>query len=137
MVGLTVSLSFLEKRIVSESACSRRGRRGLHRAWDRMDQIADSAHRSQALVQKAGLAALEAGLAGREGVASSAVAAAGGRAAGTAQDRPSDRWDLGRQACRLGRHTPALFHRINLGRTELFHKNMERRGRVSLPSCSI
>lgn len=122
---------------MSESACLRRGRKDPHPTWDQMDQTSGSALRSQAHDPVAVLAAWEGGLANREEVASSAVTAVDGRAEGTVQDRPSDRWCLGRQACSLVCHTPALRHRINLGRTELFHKKRERKGRVSLPSCSI
>ena len=87
-----------------------------------MDRTSGSVRRNQEYDQAAELAALEGGLAGREEVASSAGAAADGKAAGTVPDRPSDRWCLGRRACPLGRHTPALIHRINLGRTELSHR---------------
>lgn len=135
--SFTASLNFLEMRTVLGSACSPRGRKDPHPTWDQMDQISGVARRNQAYVQEEASAALEGGLADRGEVASSAVAAAGGRVAGTVQDRPSDRWDLGRQACPPGRHTPALIHRINLGRTEFSHMKRERRGRVSLPSCSI
>lgn len=133
----TASLNFLGMKIVWESACSRRGRKGPHPTWDQTDQTSGVARRTQVYVQGAGSAALEGGLVDRGEVASSAVAAAGGRVAGTVQDRQSDRWDLGRPACPLGRHTPALMHRINLGRTEFFHMRRERRGRVSLPSWSM
>lgn len=47
------------------------------------------------------------------------------------------RMDLGHQPYRFGHRTPALYSR-NQSRTNIaLLKEMERRGRVSLPSCSI
>lgn len=133
----TASLSFLEKRIVLGNACSRRDRRGPHPALGRTDQTSGSAYRSrdfQALARGAESAASADALADPEVAVTWAVMAVGGTAEDTVQDRPSDRWDLDRRACRLAHRTPALKHGINLGRTELYYKKMERRGRVSLPS---
>ena len=44
---------------------------------------------------------------------------------------------LGHRPCRLAHRTPVLYSR-NQSRTNIaLFKEMERRGRVSLPSCSI
>ena len=106
----------------------------LHPASDRKGQRSGSAERSLVRALRGGSAALGADPEAPEAVASSAVGPAGGTVGDTVPDRPSDRSDLDRQACPLGRHIPALIHQINLGRTELFHKKTERRERVSLPS---
>ena len=62
--------------------------------------------------------------------------AAGGRFADRDRGPRRDRWDSRRRAYRYARRTPVLYSR-NQSRTNRALLSKERRGRDSLPSCSI